>query len=301
MAKQFRMHPARISTVLFFAHELIEHQLHLLPMRRLRDALYLRHVPHRAAAASTLQTALKEQLSRDPGAVSAFVAGLRHYLHQPLRLKRLLQPCVSPEQSASADQTASQSPSEPAAGQRSQAEANPAENHVGRASAPDQPAEFAAADADPGAGKPLANGDSAATAMVADSTLPAVDASATSAAASALQGPESSSDAPCLLSVLTGIAPLRPALVDLLMDTMVAVCQHGRGGDRGSVGGVSVGGAAQPSLASAVATGEHCVLSKALPELAAHHSSLIEQTFGSLPLFRLIHPLGMTSRCEATT
>ena len=235
----------------------------------------------RAAAANTLQTALKEQLSRDPGAVPAFVAGLRLYLHQPLRLKRLLQPCVSPEQPASVDQTTSQSPSDPATPQRAQTDATPAGNHVGRASAPDQPAAFAAADADPGAGKPLADGHCAATAMVADSTLPAADASATSAAASALPGRESSGDAPCLLSVLTGIAPLRPALVDLLMDTMVAACQHSRGGDRASAGGAGAGSAAQPSLASAVASGEDRVDRRAPSDEAACATRLCARSRGS--------------------
>ncbi len=211
----------------------------------------------RAAAASTLQTALKEQLSRDPGAVPAFVAGLRHYLHQPLRLKRLLQPCVSPEQSA--DQAASQSPSDPATAQQAQAEAAPAERHDARTSAADQQAACVAADADPSAGRPLANGDSAAPAMGEGSALPISNASATSASATAPPEPENSGEAPCLLSVLTGVAPLRPALVDLLMDSMVAACQHGRGGDRGSGSGAGAGSAAQPSLASAVATGERCL------------------------------------------
>ena len=214
----------------------------------------------RAAAASTLQTALKEQLARDPGAVPAFVAGLRHYLHQPLRLQRLLQPCIGPQQSAAVDPAAAQSPSEPASVQRSKAEAGPSQQHDARAVAADQQAVVNAADAGPSAGEPVENGDSAAPSMAAESTLPASAASATtSAAAKVPQRPGDNGDAPCLLSVLTGIAPLRPALVDLLMDTMVAACQHGRGGDRASIIGAGAGSAAEPSLASAVATGEHSV------------------------------------------
>ena len=246
------------------------HKLPLSTVHKLWFTLLSEKISCRGADASTLQTALKEQLAREPGAVPAFVAGLRHYLHQPLRLKRLLQPCIGPEQPASAYQTGSQSPSDPAAVQQTQADACLAKQHDARNAANDQGAQSSTVDADPSAGKAVETGDSAAPSMVAGSTLPARGPPADpAAAASAPLGPGNNSDAPCLLSVLTGIVPLRPALVDLLMDTMVAACQHGRGGDRGSASVAGAGSAAEPSLASAVAAGEHTVKCEAASDQAA--------------------------------
>ena len=215
----------------------------------------LDHVLLRGAVANTLQTALKEQLDRDPGAVPAFVAGLRHYLQQPLRLKRLLQPCVGPEQPAAAVEPASQQPSEPTGAKQPQQEVAPAEQHDAGDTAADQVAAADAASVEPSADQPVGDGNCKPPLVEQGSTSGATDASATSSAP--LESGKDG-DAPCLLSVLTGVAPLRPALVDLLMDTMVAACQQGRGNGRDPVSCAGAGGVAQPSLASAVATGAPC-------------------------------------------
>jgi hypothetical protein len=97
------------------------------------------------------------------------------------------------------------------------------------------------------------NGDATDSALPATRQALATGGERTILAESGMGEASGDGGSPCLLSLLTRIAPLRPALVDLLVDTMVAACQHARGGDRAAAGCEESTSTAHPS---AIATRE---------------------------------------------
>ena len=206
------------------------------------------------AVSSALQAALQEQLARDAGAMPAFITGLRHYLHQPLRLKRLLQPCVEQDPPEAAAEAGARSTNGAQGVKWPLESAAAAELPEDDRRASDERAAggFATTDATTGVSESEHNGAVTCSAEQAMSQTPATHAQPASVAPSGLAD-ASGEGSPCLLSLLTSIAPLRPALVDLLMDTMVAACQHARGADRAAAGAGEPASAAHPS---AVATRE---------------------------------------------
>ena len=198
-----------------------------------------------------MQTALHEQLARDAGAMPAFITGLRQYLHQPLRLKRLLQPCVGTDQPAAAAEMAAHSSVDSAGAAGALVPAAAAELHDNHCNAATQAAVAESTTAQ--AGVDRSADDDAATGSAQQTTgqAPAThDESATMAGSGVAGEASAKGGSPCLLSLLTGIAPLRPALVDLLVDTMVAACQHARGCDRAAAGCADATNTAQPSAAA---------------------------------------------------
>ena len=184
------------------------------------------------AVSGALQTALQEQLARDASAMPAFITGLRHYLNQPLRLKCLLQPCVSQEQPPAAEAAAQFSADLGACANGSHEAVAAAKVQEDSRRATGLGAAVGYATADAAVDQPAQNGAATGSALPATNHSTATGCEPTFPVELGMGEASGDGGSPCLLSLLTGIAPLRPALVDLLMDTMVAACQHARGGDR---------------------------------------------------------------------